>query len=81
MKATVTSKGQITIPVMIRTMAKIAPGSKLDFQMEDDGSIKVTLPNQDVSKLKGIIKSKKRKPVSLREMKSAIRRRSKEAMQ
>lgn len=81
MKAVVTSKGQVTIPVMIRTKAHISPGSKLDFQIEEDGTLKVRLLIQDVSQLKGIVKSKRRKPVSLREMKKAIRDASKENMQ
>jgi AbrB family looped-hinge helix DNA binding protein len=81
MKAVVTSKGQVTIPISIRTKAKIAPGSKLDFQVEEDGTLKVSLINQEVSQLKGIIKSKRRKPPSLREMKNAIRNTSKDTMQ
>lgn len=80
MKAIVTSKGQVTIPITIRTKAKIAPGSQLDFQIEEDGTLKVSLLNKEISKLKGIVKSKKRKPVSLREMKKAIRDASKDAM-
>jgi AbrB family looped-hinge helix DNA binding protein len=73
MKATVTSKGQVTIPVNIRTKAGIFPGMRLDFQIEEDGTLKVILLNQEISKLKGMIKSKKHKPVSLKAMKTAIR--------
>lgn len=81
MKAIVTSKGQVTIPIAIRTKAKISPGSKLDFQIEKDGTLKVSPLNQEISQLKGMVKSKRRKPVSLREMKKAIRDASKRAMQ
>lgn len=81
MKAVVTSKGQITIPVSVRIKANIVPGSKLDFQVEEDGTLKVSMVNQEISQLKGIIKSKRRKPVSLKEMKKAIREASKAAMQ
>lgn len=80
MKAIVTSKGQVTIPVDIRLKAKICPGSRLDFQIEDDGSLKVSLVNEDISSLKGIIKSKKKKPVTLKEMKQAIRDASQESL-
>lgn len=80
MKAIVTSKGQVTIPITIRIKAKISPGSKLDFQIEDDGTLKVTLLNQNISQLKGIIKSKRPKPVSLQEMKKAIREAGEETM-
>jgi AbrB family looped-hinge helix DNA binding protein len=76
MKAVVTSKGQVTIPIAIRTKARISPGSELDFQIEPNGTIKVNLLNQEVSQLKGMIKSKRKKPVSLREMKKAIKEKS-----
>lgn len=76
MKATVTSKGQVTIPLAIRTKAKIGPGAKLDFQIEDDGTIKVSLLNKEVSQLKGLVKSKRKKAVSLEDMKNAIKERA-----
>ena len=81
MKAVVTSKGQVTIPVAIRTKAKITAGSKLDFHLEEDGTLKVILLHQDISHLKGIFKSKRRRPVSLREMKNAIHDTSKKVVQ
>jgi antitoxin PrlF len=77
MKAVVTSKGQITIPIAIRTAFKIVPGSKLDFQVDEEGSLQVSLLNQEVSQLKGIVKTRKKKPVSLEEMKEAIKEASK----
>lgn len=80
MKAIVTSKGQVTIPMAIRAKANISTGSQLDFQIEEDGTLKVCLLNQGISKLKGMIKSKRDKPVSLQEMKKAIRESSKRSM-
>ena len=80
MRTTVTSKGQITIPLAIRTKAKIVAGSQLDFQIEDDGSIVVHLVTHDVSELKGIVKKKRKKPVSLKEMRQAISAGAKESM-
>jgi AbrB family looped-hinge helix DNA binding protein len=74
MKATVTSKGQVTIPHSIRRIAKISPGTELDFQLEEDGTLKISLLNQEISQLKGIIKSKRSRPPSLKEMKRAIRK-------
>lgn len=72
MKATVTSKGQVTIPCAIRNQAKIVEGSQLDFQFDNNGNIIVHLVNRDILDLKGIIKTKRKKPVSLNEMKKAI---------
>lgn len=72
MKATVTSKGQVTIPHEIRSKAKIVAGSRLDFQLKNNDTLIIHLCTQDISKLKGIAKTKRRKPVSLKEMKKAI---------
>lgn len=80
MKTTVTSKGQVTIPAFIRKQAKISCGTRLDFNINKDGSLKVTLIHEEISQLKGMVKSKRRKPVSLREMKKAIRTASKRVM-
>jgi len=39
MSATVTSKGQITIPKRVRELLGIKPGSLVDFQRGEDGRI------------------------------------------
>lgn len=72
MQAIVNSKGQITIPIGIRNRAKIVPGSKLDFQVEEDGTLKVSLLKQGITRLKGMVKSKRLRNVSLREMRQAV---------
>lgn len=37
MSVTVTSKGQVTIPKPVRDRLGINPGSKVDFEVTDDG--------------------------------------------
>jgi AbrB family looped-hinge helix DNA binding protein len=39
MSATVTSKGQITIPKRVRDLLGIKPGSLVDFERSEDGRI------------------------------------------
>ncbi|HZX83588.1 MAG TPA: AbrB/MazE/SpoVT family DNA-binding domain-containing protein [Reyranella sp.] len=39
MSATVTSKGQITIPKRVRDLLGIRAGSRVDFQRSEDGRI------------------------------------------
>jgi antitoxin PrlF len=41
MQATITSKGQVTVPIKIRTELNLQVGDQLDFQIEN-GTIKVT---------------------------------------
>jgi AbrB family looped-hinge helix DNA binding protein len=39
MSATVTSKGQITIPKRVRDLMGIEPGSQVDFERAEDGRV------------------------------------------
>jgi len=41
MAATVTAKGQITIPKAVREALGVKPGSKVDFKALDDGHIAI----------------------------------------
>lgn len=72
MKATLTSKRQVTIPIAICRKANITQGTQLDFEVDDEGLIHVRPLTEDIPKMKGIVKMKRRKPVSLQEMKRAI---------
>jgi AbrB family looped-hinge helix DNA binding protein len=42
MTATVTAKGQVTIPKPVRDLLGIRPGSKVDFRRAADGSVVLT---------------------------------------
>jgi antitoxin PrlF len=77
-KAVVTSKGQVTIPKIIRDRARIDKGTQLDFQLEPDGSVIIRPVIRDISEIKGMVKTKRRKPVTLKEMKRAIAKGAKE---
>ncbi len=79
-KSTVTSKGQVTIPKDIRVKAMIHEGTDVDFQFLSDGNILIIPIQRHVSQLKGIVKFKAKKPVSLSEMKNAIAEGANEAM-
>lgn len=72
MKSTVTSKGQVTIPHSIRTKANITPGTLLDFFIEKNGTLTVHVVAREIIELKGIVKSKRKKSISLKEMKKAL---------
>jgi len=41
MQTTITSKGQVTVPVKIREQLNLQAGDRLDFEIED-GAMKVT---------------------------------------
>ncbi|HEX4321238.1 MAG TPA: AbrB/MazE/SpoVT family DNA-binding domain-containing protein [Acidobacteriaceae bacterium] len=69
--ATVTSKGQITIPVETRKALEIKPGDNVDFVHTDDGNVVLFARNQPVQRLKGMF-GKFPRTVSIEEMNEAI---------
>ncbi|WP_396214640.1 AbrB/MazE/SpoVT family DNA-binding domain-containing protein [Gemmatimonas sp.] len=71
--ATVTTKGQITIPAEVRRRLGLETGDRVEFVETEDGfAIKVA--NDDVRALKGLLRTPA-KPVTLAAMEAAIRRR------
>ena len=73
MQATVTSKGQVTIPKPIRDRLHLVPGDKIDFILDEAGDLRVTPVAVPVARLKGMV-PRPASPVSLKEMDEAIAR-------
>lgn len=71
MHATITSKGQVTIPKPIRDRLRLEPGDKIDFALQEDGDLRVMPVTASVTRLKGMV-SRPTVPVSLAEMEAAI---------
>ena len=53
--ATVTSKGQITLPAEIRRKLSLQRGSKVFFTTESDGSVKITTRGLSAASVAGIL--------------------------
>jgi len=70
--ATVTSKGQITIPKAVRDELGITEGDRVAFRVLEDGSVVVEPETVDLLELEGALKPK-RKGVTLADMDAAIR--------
>ncbi len=64
MIATITAKGQMTLPAKIRRRLGLKPGSKLEFIVIDDNRLEAILVSKTVSSLKGMV-PKPRKALSL----------------
>jgi len=71
MLATMTSKGQITIPKLARDALQLRPGDRVEFVFGDDGRLFLLSATQPVANLKGML-TKPAHPVSLEEMDAAI---------
>jgi len=72
--ATVTSKGQITIPKEVREGLGVGAGDRVEFVAEGKGAYRVVAATRDVRTLKGII-AKPARPVSVDDMNRAVRKR------
>ena len=69
--ATLTSKGQITVPKPIRERLNIQPGDRIHFFIEDDNTVTFLPAKSDVRELKGIL-PKPKQPVTVEAMNEAI---------
>ncbi len=70
--ATLTSKGQVTIPKEVREALAVEAGDLVDFRKEPDGSFRVEARKIHVGALAGILRRKGQRRVSQREMDAAI---------
>jgi len=71
MQATLTSKGQITLPKALRTHLNLIPGDRVEFVVDDDGQIRLVPKTTSVRRLKGML-PRPDEPVSLERMEEAI---------
>jgi AbrB family looped-hinge helix DNA binding protein len=69
--ATITSKGQITLPKSVRDALGVGPGDRIEFVRQDDGAFHIAPVAGSVMALKGLITPPDR-PVTIEEMEAAI---------
>ena len=72
--ATITSKGQTTIPKDVRDRLHLKAGDRVEFIVQDDATAVMVPTSRGLDDLEGILVAPK-KPVSLEAMKRAIRQR------
>lgn len=71
--ATITSKGQVTIPVDVRQRLGLESGDRIEF-VEIEGGFAIKPATDDVRTLKGLLR-KPARPVSIEDMNAVIRAR------
>lgn len=69
--ATMTTKGQITIPAVVRTALGVAAGDRVEFIQVEPGRFELVAAIHPVTVLKGMIR-KPASPVSIKAMNAAI---------
>lgn len=69
--ATITSKGQITIPAIVRNMLGVEAGDRVEFVQVEHGRFELVVATQSVTALKGLVR-KPALPVTTAAMNEAI---------
>jgi AbrB family looped-hinge helix DNA binding protein len=72
--ATMTSKGQVTIPQDVRQRLNLDAGDRIEFVELPDGDFAIRPAAHDVRSLKGLLR-KPAKPISVDDMNTAVRAR------
>lgn len=72
--ATLTGKGQITIPVEVRQALRLDAGDRVEFVEVEPGRFEMVPATRSVTELKGMF-GKPRRTVSIEEMNAAIAKR------
>ena len=70
--STMTTKGQVTIPLDVRQRLGLDAGDRIEFVEIENGVFAIKPAIDDVRSLKGLLR-KPKKPVSIEDMKAAIR--------
>lgn len=70
--ATITTKGQVTIPKEIRDYLKLETGSKVEFVIDENGNVKIVPLNVPIEALSGVLHRPGMKTATIEEMESAI---------
>lgn len=68
-----TSKGQITIPKIVRDRLHLKTGDRLDFKIEKD-TVRLVPLSKSVSEVFGILSRKSIRPVSVEQMNAKLKK-------
>jgi len=68
MDATLTSKGQTTIPKEIRDSLGLKPGDRMTFTLMPEGTVIMRVKTRRVMELSGMLRKKGRKPVPIEQL-------------
>lgn len=69
--ATLTSKGQITIPAVVRDALGVEAGDRVEFVQVEPGHFELVAATQSVTALKGLVR-KPASPITIEAMNKAI---------
>jgi AbrB family looped-hinge helix DNA binding protein len=70
--ATITSKGQVTIPKKVRDQLQLKPGDTINFEIDSSSSAKLTTERKDHSEVFGMFKHKTSESFTVEEMDDGV---------
>jgi len=70
--AMITTKGQVTIPKNVRDTLHVQMGDRIEFIQINEERYEIIAVTKNVEQLKGIVKSKNKKAVSIDEMNNTL---------
>jgi AbrB family looped-hinge helix DNA binding protein len=73
MIATLTSKGQITVPKAVRDFLHLRNGDRIDFRVSEDGKVELVPLQKSIDSAFGILKDKIDKKLSVEDMNLIIK--------
>lgn len=71
--ATLTSKGQVTIPKPVRDALQLHAGDRINFVVRDDGVVEIRPATVDLKRLKGLLR-RRGHPLTVEEMDARVAR-------
>jgi len=72
--ATMTSKGQVTIPKPVRDALGLATGDRIEFEIGPEGDVRLEVRRRPASEIAGMLHRRGGRRLSLAEMDAAIAR-------
>ena len=72
--ATLTSKGQVTIPKPVRDALGLATGDRIEFAIGPEGGVRLEVRRRQASDLAGLLHRPSEKRLSLAQLDAAIAR-------
>ncbi|NOY90497.1 MAG: AbrB/MazE/SpoVT family DNA-binding domain-containing protein [Deltaproteobacteria bacterium] len=77
--ATLSSKGQVTIPKAVRELLRVGTGDRVQFLVREDGVVELHPETVDLLSLVGILEPRDDRHVSVKQMNEAVERASAKA--
>lgn len=76
-QATLTTKGQVTIPKAIREQLDLKAGDRIDFTVNDSGEAVIRRVSRYTEDVRGMLAHRAQTPITVEQMDKAIQQRCK----